>query len=77
MRAAAALELGELREQSETAQSGTVAATESLGPPVALVQRGNANGKANSPSALGKIAVDGAHRGVIGAADAIALIPPK
>ena len=74
MRAAAALELGELGEQSETAQSGPVAATESLGPLVALLQRGNANGKANSPFALGKLAADGAHRGVIGAADAIGLL---
>ena len=49
MRAAAALELGALGEQSETERSGTVAANESLGPLVALLQRGNANFKANSP----------------------------
>jgi hypothetical protein len=74
MKAAAALELGALGKQSETERSGTAAATESLGPLVALLQRGNADGMANSPFALGKTAADGAQRGVIGAADAIGLL---
>ncbi len=74
MRAAAALELGELGEQSETERSGTVAATESLRSLVALLQHGYADGKANSPFVLGKLAADGAHRGLIGAADAIGLL---
>ena len=65
MRAAAALELGALGEQSETAQSGTAAATELLRPLVALLQRGNADGKANSPFALGKTAADNAQRGSV------------
>ena len=48
MRAAAALELGALGEQSETERSETTAATESLRPLVARLRRGNANFKANS-----------------------------
>jgi hypothetical protein len=49
MRAAAALELGALGEQSETERSETAAATESLRPLVARLRRVNANFKANSP----------------------------
>jgi hypothetical protein len=42
-----------------------------IGPLIALLQHGDARGKANSAFALANLTVDGAHRGAIVAADAI------
>ena len=42
-----------------------------IGPLIALLQHGDARGKANSAFALANLTVDGAHRGAIVAANAI------
>jgi len=70
MKADAALKLGRISERSETERSGIVAA-DAIGPLVALLQHGDADGKTNSAFALAKLDLDGAHRGAIVAANAI------
>jgi hypothetical protein len=69
-KADAALKLGRISGRSETERSGIVAAN-AIGPLVALLQHGDANGKANSAFALSNLTLDGAHRGPIVAANAI------